>query len=78
LFISDGLKGITDSIFHVHPHPQYQTCPVHLARTIDHKVRVSDQAKSAGTSKRSIAQKVPKKDNKYWKPFVPNGRLLIQ
>lgn len=51
LFISDGLKGITDSIFHVYPHAQYQTCLVHLARNIAHKVRVSDRAEICGDFK---------------------------
>ncbi|MCM3005715.1 IS256 family transposase [Priestia koreensis] len=44
LFISDGLKGITDSIFSIYPASFYQTCCVHLSRTIAHKVRVSDRA----------------------------------
>ena len=44
LFVSDGLKGITDSVFSVFPDSQYQTCCVHLARTITHKVRVVDRA----------------------------------
>jgi putative transposase len=44
LFISDGLKGITTSIFSVFPAANYQTCCVHLARTIAHKVRVADRA----------------------------------
>ncbi|MBP1082997.1 transposase-like protein [Bacillus capparidis] len=45
LFISDGLKGITDSIFSVYPDANYQTCCVHLARNIAHKVRVNDRPK---------------------------------
>jgi len=44
LFISDGLKGITDRIFAVFPDAKYQACCVHLARNISHKVRVSDRA----------------------------------
>ncbi|MED4030385.1 IS256-like element ISBame1 family transposase, partial [Priestia megaterium] len=44
LFISDGLKGISDSVFSVYPASSYQTCCVHLSRTIAHKVRVSDRA----------------------------------
>lgn len=44
LFISDGLKGITDSIFSVFPDSKYQSCCVHLARNIAHKVRVADRA----------------------------------
>lgn len=44
LFISDGLKGISDSVFSVYPASSYQTCCIHLSRTIAHKVRVSDRA----------------------------------
>ncbi|NGY75908.1 IS256 family transposase [Bacillus megaterium] len=44
LFISDGLKGISDSVFSIYPASSYQTCCVHLSRTIAHKVRVSDRA----------------------------------
>lgn len=43
LFISDGLKGITDRIFAVFPDAQYQACCVHLSRNISHKVRVADR-----------------------------------
>jgi putative transposase len=51
LFISDGLKGITDSIFSVYPDARHQTCLVHLARTIAHKVRVTDRAEICGDFK---------------------------
>ncbi|WP_031545680.1 IS256 family transposase [Salinicoccus luteus] len=44
LFISDGLKGITDRIFAVFPDARYQACCVHLSRGISHKVRVADRA----------------------------------
>ena len=44
LFISDGLKGITDRIFAVFPDAKYQACCVHLSRGIFHKVRVTDRA----------------------------------
>ncbi|WHI60799.1 IS256 family transposase [Mammaliicoccus lentus] len=44
LFISDGLKGIADAIFSVFPKSQYQTCLVHVARNLSHKVRVEDQS----------------------------------
>lgn len=40
MFISDGLKGISDSVFSVYPASSY----VHLSRTIAHKVRVFDRA----------------------------------
>ena len=43
LFISDGLKGIKESIHTVFPKAQYQTCFVHVSRNIAHKVRVSDR-----------------------------------
>jgi putative transposase len=51
LFISDGLKGITNSIFSVYPHAQYQACLVHLSRNIAHKVRVADRAEICGDFK---------------------------
>lgn len=44
LFISNGLKSISDSVLSVYPASSYQTCYVHLSRTIAHKVRVSDRA----------------------------------
>ena len=44
LFISDGLKGISDSVFSVYPAFSYQTCCVHLSRTIAHKFRISNPA----------------------------------
>ncbi|MNJ39163.1 Transposase, Mutator family [compost metagenome] len=44
LFVSDGLKGIVDSIGEVYPKASYQTCLVHLARNLSHKVRVSDRS----------------------------------
>jgi len=43
LFISDGLKGMVDAISTVFPKAQYQTCLVHVARNISHKVRVEDR-----------------------------------
>ena len=44
LFISDGLKGMTDAILSVFPKSQYQTCLVHVARNLSHKVRVEDRS----------------------------------
>lgn len=44
LFVSDGLKGIVESIFSIYPDSQYQACCVHLSRNIAHKVRVADRA----------------------------------
>lgn len=44
LFISDGLKGITERILTVYPEAQYQSCCVHISRNIAHKVRVPDRA----------------------------------
>ena len=39
LFISDGLKGMADAILSVFPKAKYQTCLVHVARNLSHKVR---------------------------------------
>src|SRR5690606_8558644 len=43
LFITDGLKGITDRVFAVFPDAKYQACCVHLSRSIAHKLRVADR-----------------------------------
>ncbi len=45
LVVTDGLKGITDSIHSVYPNAQFQQCCVHVARNSAHKVRVSDRKK---------------------------------
>ncbi|SCL85890.1 Mutator family transposase [Bacillus cytotoxicus] len=42
LFISDGLKGMVDTISSVFPKARYQTCLVHVARNLSRKVRVED------------------------------------
>lgn len=44
LFIADGLKGMADSVFSVFPASKFQTCCVHVARSLAHKVRVADRA----------------------------------
>ncbi len=43
LFISDGLKGMAESIFSVYPKAKYQQCLVHISRNIAHKVRITDR-----------------------------------
>lgn len=43
LFISDGLKGIAEAISSVYPKAKYQSCFVHVARNIAHKIRVEDR-----------------------------------
>lgn len=44
LFISDGLKGMTDAIHRVYPQAKHQVCCVHVSRNIANKVRVKDRA----------------------------------
>ena len=43
LFLSDGLTRMVDTITSVFPKSKFQTCLVHVARTISHKVRVEDR-----------------------------------
>ncbi|SCL94784.1 Mutator family transposase [Bacillus cytotoxicus] len=43
LFISDGLKGMVDTISSVFPKARYQTCLVHVARKLSHKVLVENR-----------------------------------
>lgn len=42
LFVTDGLKGIKDTIHHVFPQAAYQHCCVNVSRNISSKVRVAD------------------------------------
>jgi len=44
LFLSDGLAVMINTITSVFPKAQFQTCLVHVARNISHKVRVEDRA----------------------------------
>ncbi len=78
LFISDGLKGITDRIFEVFPDSQYQSCCVHLSRNIAHKVRVTDRLeicedfKSVYRSEnREMGEKALEDFVKKWKSAYP-------
>lgn len=43
LFVTDGLKGMKDTIHHVFPRAAYQHCCVHVSRNIASKVRVADR-----------------------------------
>lgn len=78
LFISDGLKGITDRIFEVFPDAQYQSCCVHLSRNIAHKVRVTDRLEICEDFKlvyrsenRELGEKALEDFIKKWKPAYP-------
>ncbi|PEU09277.1 MULTISPECIES: IS256 family transposase [unclassified Bacillus (in: firmicutes)] len=66
LFISDGLKGITNSIFTVYPKAQYQACCVHISRNISHKVRVNDRADTLEMGQKALQDFVDK-----WKSTYP-------
>ncbi|GAA0349145.1 IS256 family transposase [Bacillus horti] len=52
LFISDGLKGLQERISTVFPRSKYQSCCVHAARHIAHKVRVADRKSICADFKR--------------------------
>ena len=78
LFISDGLKGITDRIFEVFPDAQYQSCCVHLSRNIAHKVRVTDRLEICEDFKlvyrsenREMGEKALEDFVKKWKSAYP-------
>ena len=43
LFITDGLKGMKDTIHQIYPKAKYQHCCIHVSRNIAHKVRVKDR-----------------------------------
>ncbi len=44
LFVTDGIKGIEDTIHSVYPKADIQRCLVHVMRNITWKVRVQDRA----------------------------------
>jgi transposase-like protein len=43
LFVTDGLKEIKTNIESVYPKAAHQTCWVHIARNVSHKVRTKDR-----------------------------------
>ncbi len=43
LFITDGLKGMKNTIQQIYPKAKYQHCCIHVSRNIAHKVRVKDR-----------------------------------
>ena len=43
LFITDGLKGMKETIHQIYPKAKYQHCCVHVSRNIAHKVCVKDR-----------------------------------
>lgn len=45
LFVTDGLKEIKSNIEAVYPKAAHQTCWVHIARNVSHKVRMKDRAR---------------------------------
>lgn len=78
LFISDGLSGIASAIEQVYPKAKFQTCCVHVARSIAHKVRVSDRGeicddfKSVYRADDEQTGRVALKDFcEKWKPVYP-------
>ena len=44
LFVTDGLKEIRENILEVYPKALHQTCWVHVARGVSHKVRVKHRS----------------------------------
>jgi putative transposase len=44
LFVTDGIKGIEDTIHSVYPKADIQRCLVHVMRNIAWKVRVQDRS----------------------------------
>ncbi|MGP4074239.1 IS256 family transposase [Piscibacillus sp. B03] len=79
LFISDGLKGMTDAIHSVYPKAKHQVCCVHAARHISSKVRVSDRSNVMADFKeiyqakdRDEANKALKVFSEKWYKVYPN------
>ncbi len=56
LFVTDGLKGISDVITNVYPKAKHQSCWVHLSRNVAHAVRVKDRVEVLSDLKRVYSQ----------------------
>ncbi len=51
LFVSDGLRGLTESCLSVFPQAQYQSCWVHITRHVLRLVRSKDKLEVASSLK---------------------------
>lgn len=51
LFVTDGLKEIKSTIESIYPKARHQTCWVHIARNVSHKVRTKDRSTVLDTLK---------------------------
>ncbi|MFP7289216.1 IS256 family transposase [Shouchella clausii] len=76
LFVSDGLKGIVDSIQSLFPSSSYQLCCVHLSRNLAHKVRVSDRAEVCGDFKRVYRATSKQEGQKALNDFVTKWKKV--
>nr|BBI40451.1 IS256 family transposase [Enterococcus faecium] len=61
LFITDGLKGMKDTIHQIYPKAKYQHCCIHVSRNIAHKVRVSKTEKKSVMTLRLFIKLTQKK-----------------
>jgi transposase-like protein len=76
--VTDGLKEIKTNIESVYPKAAHQTCWVHIARNLSHKVRTKDRMIILEDLKRVYRSKT-KKDaiqalddfSSNWKKFYP-------
>ena len=67
LFVSDGLRGLTEACLSSFPRAQYQPCWVHIQRNVLRLVRAKDKAEIAAKLKEV-----------YQAPSEPQAQLLLE
>ena len=67
-----------DAISSSFPKARYQTCLVHVARTISHKVRVEDRGEICEDFKSVYRSENQEAGKKHWKTSVPSEEPLCK
>lgn len=70
LFVSDGLRGLTESCLSVYPQAHYQPCWVHIQRNILRLVRASDKMEIASRLKEVYQSTTQQEAEIYLKKFI--------
>lgn len=70
LFVSDGLRGLTESCLSVFPQARYQPCWVHIQRNVLRLVRASDKAAIASKLKEVYQSSTQQEADLHLKKFI--------
>ena len=70
LFVSDGLRGLTQTCLSVYPQARYQPCWVHIQRNVLRLVRSGDKAEIASKLKVVYQSSTQQEADLHLKKFV--------